>query len=162
MVLVHGGGPGAEKIAARWAESNAVHQVVCKPDWKAHQRAAPFRHNDELLNLLPKGVVAFPAGASPRTSSTRPGSSASPSTTSPPERCASPSTAGPHRGIGRFFLLPHLRRRPARNAPRISSPPSAPQSPRRLRPSNCIGPNTVSLTLCIKRFLTPSALGCHT
>ena len=60
MVLVHGGGPGVEKIAARWAERNGVDQVVCKPDWDRHGRAAPFRRNDELLNLLPKGVIAFP------------------------------------------------------------------------------------------------------
>ena len=60
MVLVHGGGPGAEKIAARWAESRGVHQVVCKPDWNAHGRAAPFRRNDQLLSLLPKGVISFP------------------------------------------------------------------------------------------------------
>ena len=60
MVLVHGGGPGVDKIAARWAERNGVHQVVCKPDWNRHGRAAPFRRNDELLNLLPKGVIAFP------------------------------------------------------------------------------------------------------
>ena len=60
MVLVHGGGPGVERIAAQWAERNGVHQVVCKPDWNAHGRAAPFRRNDELLNLLPKGVIAFP------------------------------------------------------------------------------------------------------
>ena len=60
MVLVHGGGPGVERIAARWAERNGVHQVVCKPDWDRHGRAAPFRRNDELLNLLPKGVLAFP------------------------------------------------------------------------------------------------------
>ena len=60
MILVHGGGPGVEKIAARWAERNGVHQVVCKPDWNAHGRAAPFRRNEELLNLLPKGVIAFP------------------------------------------------------------------------------------------------------
>ena len=60
MVLVHGGGPGIEKIAAQWAERNGVHQIVCKPDWNAHGRAAPFRRNDELLNLLPKGVIAFP------------------------------------------------------------------------------------------------------
>ncbi len=62
MVLVHGGGPGVEKIAASWAERNGVHQVVCKPDWDRHGRAAPFRRNDELLNLLPKGVIAFPGG----------------------------------------------------------------------------------------------------
>ncbi len=60
MVLVHGGGPGVEKIAASWAERNGVHQVVCKPDWDRHGRAAPFRRNDELLNLLPRGVIAFP------------------------------------------------------------------------------------------------------
>ena len=60
LVLVHGGGPGVEKIAAQWAECNGVHQVVCKPDWGRHGRAAPFRRNDELLNLLPKGVIAFP------------------------------------------------------------------------------------------------------
>ncbi len=60
IVLVHGGGPGVERIAARWAERNGVDQVVCKPDWDRHGRAAPFRRNDELLNLLPKGVIAFP------------------------------------------------------------------------------------------------------
>ena len=60
MVLVHGGGPGVEKIAARWAEKNGVQQIVCKPDWNRHGRAAPFRRNDDLLNLLPKGVIAFP------------------------------------------------------------------------------------------------------
>ena len=60
MVLLHGGGPGVERIAAQWAERNGVHQVVCKPDWDRHGRAAPFRRNDELLNLLPKGVIAFP------------------------------------------------------------------------------------------------------
>ena len=60
MVLVHGGGPGTEKIAASWAEARGVDQIVCRPDWNAHGRAAPFRRNDELLNLLPKGIIAFP------------------------------------------------------------------------------------------------------
>ncbi len=60
MVLVHGGVPGVEKIAAQWAERPGVHQVVCKPDWNCHGRAAPIRRNDELLNLLPKGVIDFP------------------------------------------------------------------------------------------------------
>ena len=62
LVLVHGGGPGVERIAAQWAERNGVHQVVCKPDWQRHGRAAPFRRNDDLLDLLPKGVIAFPGG----------------------------------------------------------------------------------------------------
>ena len=60
LVLVHGGGPGVDRVAAQWAERNGVDQVVCKPDWGKHGRAAPFRRNDEILNLLPKGVIAFP------------------------------------------------------------------------------------------------------
>ena len=60
MVLLHGGGPGYEKIAASWADARGVDQVICRPDWTAHGKAAPFRRNDELLNLLPKGVIAFP------------------------------------------------------------------------------------------------------
>ena len=60
MILLHGGGPGVEKIAASWAEARGVDQVVCRPNWNAHGKAAPFRRNDELLNLLPKGVIAFP------------------------------------------------------------------------------------------------------
>ncbi len=32
IVLVHGGGPGVEKIAASWAERNGVHQIVCQPN----------------------------------------------------------------------------------------------------------------------------------
>ena len=60
MVLLHGGGPGYEKIAASWADARGVDQVVCRPDWSAHGKAAPFRRNDELLNLQPVGVIAFP------------------------------------------------------------------------------------------------------
>ncbi len=60
MVLLHGGGPGVEKIAASWADARGVNQVICRPDWSAHGKAAPFRRNDELLNLLPRGVIAFP------------------------------------------------------------------------------------------------------
>ena len=60
MVLLHGGGPGVEKVAASWAEARGVDQVVCRPDWTAHGKAAPFRRNDEMLNLMPKGLIAYP------------------------------------------------------------------------------------------------------
>lgn len=59
MVLVHGGGPEAETIASRRVDSKGVHQAICKSDWNARGRAAPFRRNNELLKLLPKGVMAF-------------------------------------------------------------------------------------------------------
>jgi hypothetical protein len=61
MVLLHGGSPkGAERIAACWADSRKVAQVVFKPDWTHDGRAAPFRRNDRLLDALPIGLVAFP------------------------------------------------------------------------------------------------------
>lgn len=61
MVLLHGGTPtGAERIAACWADSRSVPQIVFKPDWTRHQKAAPFKRNDQMLEALPIGVVAFP------------------------------------------------------------------------------------------------------
>ena len=65
MVLVRGGGPGVEKIAVRWAETNGIRQTVCKPDWNAYGRAAPFRRNGELLTLLLKGVIVLPGSGIP-------------------------------------------------------------------------------------------------
>ena len=60
MVLAHGGGPGYDKVARAWADARKVPQIVCRPDWNKHGKAAPFRRNDDIINLRPKGVVAFP------------------------------------------------------------------------------------------------------
>jgi hypothetical protein len=61
MVLLHGGSPrGAERIAACWAESRKVTQIAFKPDWNRHAKAAPFRRNDQLLSVMPAGVIVFP------------------------------------------------------------------------------------------------------
>ena len=61
MVLIHGGSSkGAERIAACWADSRTVPQVVFKPDWTRHGKAAPFRRNDELIETMPIGLLAFP------------------------------------------------------------------------------------------------------
>jgi len=61
MILLHGGTPkGAELIAAKWAESRNVTQIVFKPDWKAHGNAAPFKRNDKLLETVPQGLIATP------------------------------------------------------------------------------------------------------
>jgi hypothetical protein len=61
MVLLHGGSPkGAERIAACWADSRKVPQIVFKPDWNRHARAAPFKRNDRILEVLPIGVIVFP------------------------------------------------------------------------------------------------------
>jgi hypothetical protein len=37
-----------------------VPQIVFKPDWARHAKAAPFRRNDQLLEALPIGLVVFP------------------------------------------------------------------------------------------------------
>ncbi len=61
MVLLHGGSPkGAERIAARWADHRKVPQIVFKPDWARYAKAAPFKRNDQILNVLPIGVIVFP------------------------------------------------------------------------------------------------------
>ncbi len=61
MVLLHGGSPkGAELIAAKWAENRKVAQVAFKPDWTRHAKAAPFKRNDAILDVLPIGVIIFP------------------------------------------------------------------------------------------------------
>ncbi len=61
MVLMHGKSPkGAEKIAARWADHRNVTQIGFAPDWTKHGRAAPFKRNDQMLAVLPIGVLVFP------------------------------------------------------------------------------------------------------
>ncbi|MEC5323382.1 DUF2493 domain-containing protein [Aurantimonas sp. A3-2-R12] len=61
MVLLHGGSPkGAELIAAKWADTRKVPQVAFKPDWTKHAKAAPFKRNDAMLDVLPIGVIVFP------------------------------------------------------------------------------------------------------
>lgn len=61
MVLVHGKSPkGAEKIASLWATNRNVPQIGFAPDWAKHGRAAPFKRNDAMLEVLPIGVLHFP------------------------------------------------------------------------------------------------------
>jgi hypothetical protein len=61
MVLLHGGSPkGAELIAAKWADHRKVPQIAFKPDWTRHAKAAPFKRNDAMLDVLPIGVMVFP------------------------------------------------------------------------------------------------------
>ena len=61
MVLMHGGSlKGAEKIASRWADTRKVPQIAFKPDWTKHAKAAPFKRNDQMLAVMPIGVIIFP------------------------------------------------------------------------------------------------------
>jgi hypothetical protein len=57
----HGGSPkGGERIAARWADHRKVPQIAFKPDWARHAKAAPFKRNDAMLEVLPIGVLLAP------------------------------------------------------------------------------------------------------
>jgi hypothetical protein len=61
MVLIHGGSPkGAELIASKWATDRKVPQIAFKPDWAKYAKAAPFKRNDQMLDVLPIGVMVFP------------------------------------------------------------------------------------------------------
>ena len=61
MVLLHGGSlTGAERIAARWADDRKVAHIPFKPNWTRHAKAAPFKRNDQILEVLPIGVIVFP------------------------------------------------------------------------------------------------------
>jgi SLOG family YspA-like protein len=61
MILIHGGSPkGAELIAAKWAVNRKIPQIAFKPDWTRHAKAAPFKRNDAMLELLPIGLMHFP------------------------------------------------------------------------------------------------------
>ena len=35
-------------------------QIAFKPDWARHAKAAPFRRNDAMLEVLPIGVLVAP------------------------------------------------------------------------------------------------------
>ncbi len=34
--------------------------MAFRPDWGKHGKAAPFKRNDAMLNLLPAGVIVLP------------------------------------------------------------------------------------------------------
>jgi hypothetical protein len=59
MALATTGAKGAEKLAIKWAKSRNVTLVLAKADFDRHGRAAPFRANDEMLELDPVCVLTL-------------------------------------------------------------------------------------------------------
>jgi hypothetical protein len=59
MALATTGARGAEKLAIKWAKSKNVTLVLAKADFDRHGRAAPFRANDEMLELEPVCVLTL-------------------------------------------------------------------------------------------------------
>lgn len=62
VLVIHGAAPGADSLAAQWAQEHGIRCTACPADWKTHgKRAGPLR-NSHMLTLKPDGVVAFPGG----------------------------------------------------------------------------------------------------
>ena len=53
MALATTGAKGAERLAIRWAQQKGVTLVLARADFDRHGKAAPFRANDELMDLEP-------------------------------------------------------------------------------------------------------------
>lgn len=53
MALATTGAPGAEKLAIKWSRQKGVKLVLARADFARHGKAAPFRCNDELIQLEP-------------------------------------------------------------------------------------------------------------
>ncbi|HEX8568358.1 MAG TPA: DUF2493 domain-containing protein [Caulobacteraceae bacterium] len=53
MALATTGAPGAEKLAIKWSRQKGVKLVLAKADFERHGKSAPFRANDEMLQLSP-------------------------------------------------------------------------------------------------------------
>jgi len=59
MALATTGAKGGEKIAIKWARQKGVTLVLAKADFDRNGRAAPFRANDELIELDPVCVLTL-------------------------------------------------------------------------------------------------------
>lgn len=72
MVLFHGRNPtGGEHIAV-WARARKITHAPFRADGERFEKAAPFRRNDQMLETLPRVVVACPGNGIMPTWSKRP------------------------------------------------------------------------------------------
>ena len=65
MALATSGAKGGEKLAIKWAQQKGVTVVLARADFDRHGRAAPFRSNDELLELDPVCVFTLANSINP-------------------------------------------------------------------------------------------------
>lgn len=62
-VIITGGAPGADTLAAEFAEVFGIRLRIFPADWKKHGRAAgPIRNQQMLDEGRPDLVIAFPGG----------------------------------------------------------------------------------------------------
>lgn len=63
MTLLHGGAPGTDTIAEKWAKERQVMSIRVPAKWNEHKMAAGPIRNKRMLDMKPDAVVAFPGGA---------------------------------------------------------------------------------------------------
>ena len=74
MAPPHGGSPkGAERVPPAGPMYAQLPQVAVRPDFTRHRNAAPFKRNDQLLAMLPTGVVVVPGSGISDNLAARPG-----------------------------------------------------------------------------------------
>lgn len=62
-LIIHGGAPGADRLAQEFADMGGIHSRSFAADWKAHGKAAgPLRNQQMLDEGKPDLVMAFPGG----------------------------------------------------------------------------------------------------
>jgi YspA, cpYpsA-related SLOG family len=61
--LIHGGAQGTDHLAGLWAELFGVPIVRVLANWHLLGRAAGPRRNQEMVDMAPDLVIAFPGGS---------------------------------------------------------------------------------------------------
>jgi len=61
-VVIQGGAPGADRLAAKWADINAVPLVTYPALWHQGKKGGPMRNSFMLKDSRPDLVIAFPGG----------------------------------------------------------------------------------------------------
>ena len=66
LTIVHGGAPGADMLAHRWAQRHGVREEIFPADWEAYgKKAGPIRNTAMIKSVraIPYSkVIAFPGG----------------------------------------------------------------------------------------------------
>lgn len=63
LIVVHGGAPGADRLADQWAKYHSIPVIAYHAEWEKHGRAAGMIRNSEMLKKWrPHLVVSFPGG----------------------------------------------------------------------------------------------------
>lgn len=61
-VIIQGGAPGADRLAAKYADVNGIPLVTYPALWSQGKKAGPMRNSFMLQDSQPDVVLAFPGG----------------------------------------------------------------------------------------------------